>query len=294
MKKELIFYLFCFFALAVCAVWAILKYTSKLPDSKTNIIATSYPVYIISLNIADGILNIENLTSNHTGCLHDFVLQSRDMKKIENSSVLILNSKIDSFEKEISKKFPNKKIIDSSSGIKIHKKNTHIWLSVSNYIIQIKNILNELCKIFPEHEHKFKENAENYIKKIEDLKNNGHNLLDNFSGNDVVTINSSLYYLTNEFNFNSVTLTKHHNENFSAHDVKKSIKTLNKYKAKFILTTSSESDKKLAEMISREVDIKVIELSLIASSNSKKIDKNSYINEMIQNFKVLHQNLLGL
>lgn len=89
-------------------------------DSKLRIVTTIYPVYMIGLNIADQIDNIEvkSLINLNTGCLHDYQLTTKDMKLIASADILVINGGgMESFLEDIKTNYPKLKIIDASQGI---------------------------------------------------------------------------------------------------------------------------------------------------------------------------------
>ena len=60
------------------------------------------------------------MTSETSGCLHDYQLTSSDMKNLENSDLLIINGGgMEGFIDDISAAYPDLKIVDSSIGIEL-------------------------------------------------------------------------------------------------------------------------------------------------------------------------------
>ena len=57
-------------------------------------VATSfYPIYLFALNLTQGIdgLEVRNLAAPGTGCLHDYQLQTGDMKALAEADVFLVN-----------------------------------------------------------------------------------------------------------------------------------------------------------------------------------------------------------
>ena len=54
---------------------------SEQKDSKFNIVTSFYPMYVATLNITDGVenINVKNLTQQVTGCIHDYVLTTSEL-----------------------------------------------------------------------------------------------------------------------------------------------------------------------------------------------------------------------
>ena len=78
----------CTLLIFICSVLCGCK---KEEPKKTKIVTSCYPVYIMALNLTDGLDDVEvlNMSENHKGCLHDYKVQPDDLKNIEISEVYI-------------------------------------------------------------------------------------------------------------------------------------------------------------------------------------------------------------
>lgn len=156
-------------------------------SGKFKIVTTFYPVYIMTSNITEGAQNIElvNMTDVNVGCLHDYTLSTADMKKIESSDVIIQNGLgLEDFMDKILSTYSDIKVIDASKRIsnKIEENgnlNTHIWTSISNYLLQVEQITDELRNLNPENESIYQENANKYKEKLKEVQNKYDLELDN-------------------------------------------------------------------------------------------------------------------
>ena len=159
-------------------------------DDKFNIIASFYPIYIATSNLVDGVedVSLECLASPEVGCLHDYQLTVNDMKKLENADVFVINGgDMESFLDKAISTYPELEIINSSEtllNIEEHHEeeceeddpphqhgevNSHIWVSIPKYIIQVKNISKKLQELDPENTLQYIENENKYIQKLETL-----------------------------------------------------------------------------------------------------------------------------
>ena len=152
--------------------------TSGQDQEKIQVVTAFYPMYIIGLNIADHIDNVEvtNLTEPNTGCVHDYQLTTDNMKLLSDADVIIVNGGgLEGFLDEVIGNYPNLWVIDSSKGISMlanddhedeeshegieshdgdskeaggvtsdhHEHgdyNPHVWLDPQAYIQQIENV----------------------------------------------------------------------------------------------------------------------------------------------------------
>jgi zinc transport system substrate-binding protein len=143
-----------------------------LEEDKLQIVTTFYPVYMLGLNLTDGIdeIEVKSLTDLNTGCLHDYQLTTEDMKIISSADIMIINGGgMESFLDDIKTNYPELTIIDASKGISMlpsgeehveeslegvedadeeehnHSEfNAHVWLDPELYIKQIEQVTNSL------------------------------------------------------------------------------------------------------------------------------------------------------
>ena len=91
----------------------------SLKSDKIDIVTSFYPIYSISQEITKNSdnINLLNMTTPSTGCLHDYQLTSGDMKKLAKADLFIINGgDMESFLPQIEKSLPDLKIVDTSTG----------------------------------------------------------------------------------------------------------------------------------------------------------------------------------
>ncbi len=307
MKKIKIFksiFGFVFAALIFAFMGIFFSGCKKEEDNKIKLVASCYPVYVMAFNIADGIDGVEvlSMSESHKGCLHNFQLQSEDLKKIERSSAFIINGAgMESFLDKVIKELPNVKIVDSSKGIDLikdedcaheedceHEYNPHIWLSVSNYIKQVENISGELSKIDSVHAAKYKENADKYIKKLNILKTEINAQMQGISGKNIITFHEAFPYFAKEFGINIVDVINSEPGNEpSAKEMAEIMEKIKKYNISALFTEPQYSDTS-AKIIAAETGAKIYTLDPVVTGNGSKDD---YINKMKENIAVLKEAL---
>lgn len=271
---------------------------------QTRYVASCYPVYIIALNLIDGIEGTEviHMSENHQGCLHDFQIQSEDLKNIEKSSAFIINGAgMENFLKKVTDEIPKIKIIDSSKDIKLlennchhhhhsheHEYNPHIWMSIDNYIKQTENITEGLIESDPGNEEKYKQNCEEYILKLKNLKNDITLKLKDVRGKSIITFHEAFPYFANEFGLNIPDVINHDPE--SEPSAKQISRTINIMKENNINSLFIEPQYKstAAETISKETGAKIYTLDpAVTGENSK----DAYIEIMTKNAETLKEAL---
>ena len=185
------------------------------------IVATSfYPVYIFTLNLMNGIenINVECMAEQSVGCLHDYTLTAKDAKLLSDAQVLVINGAgMESFLEDAFQSVEKLNVIDSSVNIDIickeehhheeesndhhHHENSHIWLSLGNAKVQVENIKNGLIKEFPEYEKEIKENYFDYIKRLDALEKEQKSILSGINEVNIIAFHGAYEYLAQDLGF---------------------------------------------------------------------------------------------
>lgn len=219
--KKILCVILCFTVLILSGCTA--NENAKDRDAVT-VTASFYPVYIFTLNLLDGIdgIAVECMAQNNTGCLHDYTLTARDVKLLNDSSVLVINGAgMEDLIEDAYKNIDGLAVIDSSEGIDIicnehdehddhnghgehghsHEKNAHIWLSVKNAEKQVENIAEHLIKEFPQYEVPINANKTAYLNRLENLEKETAAFSDEVKGCGVVSFHAAYEYLAIETGF---------------------------------------------------------------------------------------------
>ena len=169
-----------------------------------------------------------------------------------------------------------------------HGTNAHIWVSLSLHIEQVENICDELIILNPKNAGKYRENTEKYIKKLEDLKQKMHEVLDKKENKKIVTFHEAFEFFAEEFNLEIVAVIEREPGTYpSAGEVADIIDLVREKEAKAIFVEPQYS-RSAADTIARETNIPVYSLDPIVTG---ELEKNSYIEIMEQNLKVLEEAL---
>ena len=266
-------------------------------SSKVTIAASFYPMYIFALNVAKDIpnVNVIDMTKPTAGDLHDYAVTPADMKNLEGAKALIINGAgIEGFMTRITSQMPDLKIVDSSKGIPLIKgqgadgDNPHLWVSISNAIIQVGNIGDQLSLLDPTNATKYKENTNEYIKKLGAQRDKMHLALDGLKNRDIITFHDAFPYFAKEFNMNIVALIESKpGSEPSAKEMSEIIDKVKSLKVKAILAEPQYSPK-AANTISAETGSKVYTLDPVAMG---PMEADAYINIMDSNLKTLQEAL---
>lgn len=261
----------------------------KEGEEKTKIVTSFYPMYVMLENITKGVedVTLENMTQTTVGCLHNYTLQTSDLRKIEKADIFIENGLgLENFIDKITKDYPKLKIIDASKAdiktiIDEEGENGHIWNSIVNYKKQIRYIQGELSKYDEKNRLMYKENADKYIEKIDKI--------DTYKAENeetVISCNEALAYILNDANLETIEVyTDHDQSSLSSGKISEVIDEAKEKNVKAIFVEKNDNIKN-AQIIANETGAKIIRLDAGLTGN---FAEDSYINSMTENYKKIKE-----
>lgn len=139
-----------------------------------TIVTSFYPVWIFTLNLTEGIDEIEvvNLAGPATGCLHDYELQNSDMVTLSGADALLVNGAgMESFLPVVTRACPDLPVIDASAGLPVietgdGEANAHLWLDPQRAVGMVTNLAEGLIRLMPQHAEKITANLEGYKARL--------------------------------------------------------------------------------------------------------------------------------
>lgn len=261
-------------------------------NDNLKIVTSFYPMYIMTMNITNGVedVQVSNMAENYVGCIHDYTLKTEDLKKFENANIFIENGYgMEAFSQKIIDSYPQVKIIESAKGITDVIKeesgdvNAHFWTSIDNYILQVQEIANQLSNIDSKNGDTYKNNANTYIQKLNDLKNSYEDKIESLKGKKVISLNESFSYLFKTLGIEEILIeTDHEQSSLSAETVKNVIDKMNDENINSIIIAENDNEQN-AKAIAEETGAKVYKLK-DGMSGDNSLD--SYINDMKYNFEI--------
>lgn len=268
-----------------------------ISKKEIRILSSFYPMHIITENLVNGIPNISvgNLTPPQTGCLHDYQLKPDDLVTMQNADYFVVNGAgMESFLDKVVSQYPNMKIISASDNLPLltnaadGETNPHLFVSVSAYIEQVKNVASQLSALDTLHTKQIMANADIYLKKLADLKTRMHSVLDSIPNKNIVTFHEAFPYFAKEFNLNiAAIIEREPGSEPSAGELTETIKIIKAAKVKALFSEPQYSAK-AAETIARETGLKVYTLDPAVNGED---DIDAYIKIMDKNLSILKEAL---
>lgn len=293
----------CLFIASGCGRSTLIDSQTSLPNSgiknKVTIVTSFYPVYIATINITKGIAGVEviNLTKPQTGCLHDYQLTPEDMKTLEKANIFVVNGAgMEAYLQKAVQRYPQLKIIDASKNIALIKddhgeENPHVWVSISNAILQVENIAAQLSLLDPVNAADYQVNAADYIERLTGLRNKMHRALENVSQRNIITFHEAFPYFAQEFNLHiTAVIEREPGTELSPQEMNNICEKIKESKAP-ALFVEPQYPAKAAETIAKETGAKIYMLDPGVTGQAKPEAYDAYINLMEQNLQILQEAL---
>ena len=304
MKKKIL--TLSIIAIIVIVVILLAVNVNEQTKSKFNIVTSFYPMYIATLNITDGVddVQVSNLTKETTGCIHDYVLTTTELVTLTKADVLVINGAgMESFMDKVISNFKDLPVIDSAKNVELikeechehehhnghsHETNSHTFVSVKNYIKQVQNICDGLVKLDEKNKEKYELNTRKYIANLEELDNEIFNTIGSLENKNIITSHNSFEYFAREYSLNVVGIIEsEHGKTPSAGEIAKIIETINEDKVRGVFVEEG-ANQRVVETILKEVNINKYILNPVTSG---KNNKDEYINIMNKNLEALKEAL---
>lgn len=289
-------------------------------DSSIHVVTSFYPVYVLTINMTDGIsdIKVDSLTDFSRGCLHDYRLTTNDMRLLSDADVFVINGGgMEEYLQDVMDGYPNLKIINLGEGIdmlesKLHEgeKNPHVWLDPQLYMVQIENARKGLTDFIGNFKgkrgdgrnideedkdriiDKINSNAEAYTARVRELSDEMDNLLDTVKGKaesnkisaKVVVFHDSFAYLAGKAGLETAYAVEIDEDTpLSAGEVAEIINAVRQDNIRFLFT-EEQYDDNIANRISEETGAQIY---IIDSAVTGDAEKDSYLKAMRKNIDTL-------
>lgn len=259
-------------------------------DGSVKILATFYPLYIMLMNITDGIpgVSISMLAPADTGCLHDYQLTTRDMKSIENCDILVANGAgmEDFLDKAL--KVKSDRTIIASDGFDLVEDNPHVWVSIDGAVYQVLEIAAGLARLDPERSDLYMDNASEYVDKLISTSIMMHSRLDGYRGRRIVTFHEAFPYFAEEFGLELAAIVEREPGTEpnarDLYDLVLMVRGLESGGKKVVLFAEPQYSSSATEIIAQETGHPVW---ILDPGVTGELDKDEYISIMKKNMETL-------
>lgn len=270
-------------------------------ESQAQIVATTLPVYEFTAELCqDTGLTVSRLITENISCLHDYTLQTKQMRSAESAQLLIKSGAgLDDFLDGIGSYAVE--TVDCSAEIPLlcnmeenehsdhnhehhHEEDPHIWLSPLHAKVMVANICNSLVSQYPEQAEIIRSNRKDLDARLDELYIYGTSELQNLCTNKLITFHDGFSYLAQAFDLEILhAIEEESGSEASAEELIEIIEIIesNNIYAIFVESNGSAS---AAEIISKETNSCVYELDMC-------MGERGYFQAMYHNIDTLKEAL---
>ena len=248
-------------------------------ETPAQIAATTLPVYDFTSALCQNTgLTVTRLITEEVSCLHDYSLQTKQMRAIEGAQCVIISG--GGLEDFLGNMMKGKQLIDASEGISFycghahehedhhHESDPHYWLDPANARIMVQNICKQLTQLYPEHSQQFLTNQAQLLEQIDELERYGKESLQNLSCRELITFHDGFAYFAQAFDLQIIkAIEEESGSEASAAELIQIIQLVNEHHLPAIFTEKNGSSS-AAAVISSETGVQVFSLDMAMSSNS--------------------------
>lgn len=277
-----------------------------------TIVTSFYPIYILTLNLTDGIddLEVVNMAAPGTGCLHDYQLQTSDMKKLAVADVFLINGAgMESYLTNVMEAFPSLPVVDASAGIALlcneehdhddhddhdhGEYNAHVWLDADNAQTMVRNLAEGLIAAYPEHSEAIAANRDAYILRLSDLDAEITAALADLPNKDIITFHEAFPYFANAYGLNvAAVVNRDPDDALSPAALAELVKLVIELGTPPLFTEPQYEDM-AAQTIARETGAKIYTLDPVVTGPEEDVPLTYYEDAMRSNVQVLLTALSG-
>ena len=261
-------------------------------DDTLHILATTYPVYLFTTAVTEGVEGVEvtRLIREEISCLHDYTLTVNDMKAIEAADVIVMNGVgLEDFMADAlaSSDAP---VIDCSQGVALlaalgheghdhdAEYDPHIWMDPDRAAQMVWNVATVLSELDTMNGDLYTANAsaaearlQSEVNRVEDP--------DDLAG--LITFHDGFQYFAQATGLDLLkAIEEEEGAEASAAEIKEIVGLIGDYDIPAIFTEKNGSDA-TAQAISRETGCGVAQLDLIMSGDGSGIQP--YVDAINQN-----------
>ncbi len=258
-------------------------------EEEFTVAVSFYPMYVAAENVigdCDGV-QLESLTEQQAGHLHDYQLTTENMKLLSTADVFVINGGgIETFLSEVAQQYPALTVVDASEGISLVGDNAHVWMSITNYMEEVQNICDGLTAADADASHGeiYRQNTEEYLNELEELAGEAADLADELAGQPVVIFGEVYEYLADELSLSTVGLLDLDDERqVSAGEVAEILSVIENEHVPVIFAEELYA-KDMAERVEQETDVQVLYLDSLTSGDYAA---DSYLSGMRQNLQMI-------
>ncbi len=276
-----------------------------------TVVTSFYPIWLLTLNLTDGIdgLEVRNLAAPDTGCLHDYQLQTGDMKTLSGADAFLINGAgMESFLEVVFSAFPELPVLTASEGIPLlygtdaleigepgedeaDLPNAHIWLSAGNAAMMAENLANGLSGLMPRYADQIGKNLTGLKDRLNALDETLKEGLSGLAGGGIVTFHEAFPYFAQAYGLRVVAIVNREpGETLSPTQMAELVETIRKLGNPPLFVEPQYEDLS-ARTLAAETGAPVYTLDPVVTGPEEDVPLDYYETVMLENMRTLQEAL---
>lgn len=273
---------------------------SPQPQTQSNrlqVITSFYPLYFFASEIGKDKAEVINITPPGTEP-HDFDPPARELARIENSDLLVLNGEMETWGEKIRKNLEGKKVktVVAGEGLFVKElaeenktvKDPHIWLNPKLAQKEVGKITAGYISVDPANGAFYKENEKQLLDRLSQLDENYKLGLSNCMSKNIITSHTAFSYMAEAYGLQQIPVSGiSPDEEPSAQKIAEVADFAKRENVKYIFFEKLVSPK-LSETIANEIGAQTLVLDPIEGISDDDIRQGkNYLTVMQDNLKNL-------
>ena len=265
-----------------------------------TVVASFYPIYLFALNLTDGLpdVTVRSLAAPTSGCLHDYQLQTGDMKALSAADVFLINGAgMEGYLSNVFETFPALPVVDASNGVELlaeeehGEMNAHVWLDASNAQRMVSNLAEGLTAALPAHAEAIAANRDAYLARLSALDQELRDGLSALPRKDIVTFHEAFPYFANAYGLHvAAVINREPGDALSPAKLAALVELIRSLGAPPLFVEPQYKDM-AAQTISRETGAPVYTLDPVVTGPEENVPLDYYETVMRRNMQVLQEAL---
>ena len=275
-----------------------------------TVVTSFYPVWLLALNLTKGIEEIEvrNLAAPDTGCLHDYQLQTGDMKVLSAADLFLINGAgMESYLETVFSAFPDLPVISASEGISLlygldaleigetemdaDMPNAHIWLSAANAAVMAGNLARGMAEKMPRHAEALESNLAALTLRLTALDEQLKDGLGSLAGREIVTFHEAFPYFAQAYGLKvAAVVNREPGETLTPAQMAELAETIRQLGNPPLFVEPQYEDLS-ARVLAAETGTPVYTLDPVVTGPEENVPLDYYEKVMLENMRVLQEAL---
>ena len=277
-----------------------------------TVVTSFYPIWLITLNLTEGIDGIEvrNLAAPDTGCLHDYQLQTGDMKALSEADFFLINGAgMESYLETVFSAFPDLPVISAAEGIPLlsgldaleigeaeedeEGVNAHIWLSAANAAAMADNLARALAEGMPQYADQLMDNLSAWTERMAVLDARLKEGLSELPRREIVTFHEAFPYFAQAYGLHvAAVVNRDPGETLTPAQMAELTETVRALGNPPLFVEPQYEDLS-ARILAAETGAPVYTLDPVVTGPETEVPLDYYETAMLENMRVLQEALGG-